>query len=307
MRAIAACVLLVASVLVASADDKVLVLKAEGRADKVVRTKVEGAVVKLAAKTGATLGDVTFGDAAVMVGCKPDEDKCKDEVLGMLAVEEIIAITTTPKPGGIEVSVRRISKGGVTKSAAVIVTAARADQLEAIEPLFAPPAPPPPAVVTPTPLNAVNDPYLTPPTETTPPPSEPLPPPVTSASTVVTPPIEERRDEERPRGGRRLAMFGMAGGAAMVIVGVVFWASASNVEDTIAGAPKKTRADLEHVKDLEAEGDAYATTGNVLTVGGIILGGVSTYFFLKSGKRAQRIGITPTTGNGAALTWGGSL
>ena len=47
---------------VAGAEDKVLVLRAEGRADKKLRTKIEGAVLKLAQSTGepTTAGDVTL-------------------------------------------------------------------------------------------------------------------------------------------------------------------------------------------------------------------------------------------------------
>ena len=320
-RFLIACVVLFASISAASADEKVLVLRAEGRADKKVRTKVEGAVLKLAKAGGeaTTAGDVTYGDAATMVGCKPDEDKCKDEVLGMLAVDEIVTITTTPKPGGIEVMVRRIGKGGVTKTASAMVTPEKAEELEAISPLFgkdgpASPLPPPIVSTTTQPPPPIHDPIREPvqPPVTPPPATTTAPPPTVAAATTpsaVPAPVDEPRDD-RPRGNRRLAMVGMAGGGAMLLVGFVFWASASGIEDEIRDAPKRTRADLQHVKDLEAEGDAYATTGNVLAIGGLILGGVSTYYFIKSGKRSSHTAsVSPILGNGTgiAITWGGSL
>lgn len=302
MRLFAACIVLMATAHAASADDQVLVLRADGRADKVVRTKVEAAVLKLALANGAaTAGDVTYVDAAMMVGCKPDEESCTEQVLDMLAVSEIVTISTTPKPGGIEVAVRRIRKGGTTKNAAAMITADKADQLEAITPVFAKDAPPPP-------IPAIS---TTPPVQ----PSEPLqpaaPPPEPAPLVVQSPvmPIDEPSDG-RPRGSRRLAAIGMIGGGAMVVVGVVFWASASNIEDEITGAPKRTRADLEYVRELEAQGDAYATTGNVLAIGGVILGGVSTYFFFRGGKRRSHTAqVTPILGHGTgmAITWGGSL
>jgi len=316
-RFLIACIVLFASVRDASADDKVLVLRAEGRADKKVRMKVEGAVLKLAKTTGeaTTAGDVTYGDAATMVGCKPDEDKCKDEVLGMLAVDEIVTITTTPKPGGIEVMVSRIGKGGTTKTASTLVTPDKAEELAAISPLFgtagpASPLPPPVVSTTTQPPPPVREPIREP---VTPPPATTTtaPPPTVAEPTpaAMPAPVDEPRDD-RPRGNRRLAMFGMAGGGAMVLVGMVFWASASGIEDEIRDAPKRTRADLQHVKDLEAEGDAYATTGNVLAIGGLILGGVSTYYFIKSGRRSSHTAsVSPILGNGTgiAITWGGSL
>jgi hypothetical protein len=305
MRLAAACIVLIATAHVASAE-QILVLRADGRADKAVRLKVEAAVLKLATQTGsATAGDVTYVDAAMMVGCKPDEDSCKDQVLDMLAVEEIVTISTTPKPGGIEVAVRRVRKGATTKSVAVMITPDKADQLDALDPMFVKEAPPP--STTPPPLV---------PAVSTQPPTEPLQPAPAQEPTpsVVVQPLPavtpEEPDDGRPHGTRRLAAFGMIGGGAMVVVGVVFWASASNIEDEITAAPKRTRADIEHVRDLEAQGDTYATAGNVLAVGGLILGGVSTYFFLKSGKRKSHTAqVTPILGHGTgmAITWGGSL
>jgi hypothetical protein len=249
------------------------------------------------ASPATTAGDVTFSDAAAMVGCKPEEDKCKVEVLGMLSVDEIVTIATTRKPGGIEVAVRRISKGGATKTGNAVVAAEKADQLDALAPLFSPP-PPPPVAVTPPPAPVAPAPVIA--------------PPVAVAEQPITAPVGpvDQPEDDRPRGSRRLATFGMVGGGVLVLVGVVFWASASNIEDEIADARKETRKDLEHVQDLEAEGDAYATTGNVLAISGLVLGGISTYYFLKSGKRPSRSArVTPILGNGSgiAITWGGSL
>lgn len=323
-RGLLAAVVLLASVGGAVADDKILVLRAEGRADKQVRAKVEAAVLELAKSTGGstTPGDVTFGDAATMVGCSPDEDACKVEVLGMLAVDEIVTIATARKPGGIEVTVRRIGSGGATRTATALVAPDRADRLDAIAPLFGgraagPPSPLPPPVtpaVTTAPAPAPGEPTPSP----APPPAPPItsepaptaPAPTTVADAAMLPPPADEPRNDRPRGNRRLAMFGMAGGGVMLVVGIVFWASAKNIESEIADAPTRTREQLEHVQDLEAEGDAYATTGNVLAVGGLILGGVSTYYFLKSGKRSSRTAsVAPILGHGTgiAITWGGSL
>ena len=311
-----ACALL-AGVAHAEIGDRVLVLRAEGRVDKKVRAKVEAAVLKLASSAGAaTPGDVTLSDAATMVGCKPDEDKCKDEVLGMLSVDELVAITATPKPGGIEVHVRRIEKGGVTKSATTIVTIDTAHQLDAIAPMFAHEPATTPLARTPAPSSSTSAPAITNPPSgtgdsTAAAPSSPST--VADASTTLGAdpgPIDEPRDG-RPSGRRRLTMFGMAGGGALVLVGIVFWASASSIEDEIAGSPMRTREDLEHIKDLEDEGDGYAAVGNVLVVSGLVVGGVSAYYFWKTGKQPARtarvVPLYGSGGTGLAITWGGSL
>lgn len=333
MKRIAIACLVVLLAGVASADgEKILVLRAEGRADKNVRTRIEAAVLKLAQSGGqaTTAGDVTFGDAAMMVGCKPDDETCKIEVVGMLAVDEIVTITATPKPGGIEVAVRRIGKAGATRNAATLVSPDKADQLDAIAPLFGaatrtppPPRLPPPAGVTPTPTatrpvdpvmpRASTAPTPTPATSTIEPaPVEPIQ--AAPATTATAAPLAEPGPIDAPDDRsttRRLSMYGLAGGGVLLIAGVIFWASAASIESDIADAPKETRAQLEHVRDLEDEGDGYATTGNVLVVGGLILGGVSTYYFWKSGKRApaRSARVVPLVGNGTgiAVTWGGTL
>jgi hypothetical protein len=46
----------------------------------------------------------------------------------------------------------------------------------------------------------------------------------------------------------------------------------------------------------------------VLAISGLIVGGVSTYFFIRSGRRPSRsASIVPTSNGGAMITWGGSL
>lgn len=306
-------------------DPKVLVLRAEGRADKKARAKIEAGVLKLAKTTteSTTAGDITYGDAAAMVGCKPDEDKCKDEVLGMLAVDEIVTIAANPKPGGIDVAVRRITKGGATRSGNALVTPEQADQLDAIASLFSkagPASPFPPPITTPPPLvntTTTPPPATTTTTTTTPPTTDPnatIPPPsrvadmtpMSSNGTTVPTGPSDQRDDETPRKSR-LPMIGMIGGGAMLLGGVIFWASAAGIEEDIKNAPKRTKDDLRHVQDLEAQGDAYATAGNVLTVAGLVLGGVSTYFFIRGRKQSSRTARITPVGGGAVITWGGSL
>ncbi|MBA3393741.1 MAG: hypothetical protein H0T89_13925 [Deltaproteobacteria bacterium] len=292
--------------------EKVLVLRSEGRVDGKARGKIEAAVLKLAkTSSAATRGDITYAEAAAAVGCKPEQAACKDEVLGMLAVDEIVTITADPKPGGVEVLVRRIGKGGVTRTAMTVVAVDKPDQLDAIGPLFGkeptptttPETPPAPAI---TKVEPRPEPAPPEPAPTLPPPAavqEPTP------SVVITPPTSEPRDDSS-HPNSRLHKLGMIGGGTLFVVGLVFWGSAASVEGDIDTAPRETKEQLLRLQELEQEADDYAAVGNLLVLTGVVVGGVSTYFFLKGRKRSSSTArITPTVmgdGAGIAVTFGGS-
>ncbi|MDQ3370239.1 MAG: hypothetical protein M3680_32885 [Myxococcota bacterium] len=307
---------LVMTVLTARAQADVLVLRAEGRADKQAHAKIEASVLALAKATGTptTRGDITFSDAAAAVGCSPDAPTCSDEVLGMLAVDEVVTISTTPRPGGLEVHVRRVAKGGVTRTATMLVPPDQTDRLDGIAPLFggtpaaagvAPgqPAPrPAPAISTAPPTLPETPSSAVPPATTI---EEPTP------SVVSTAAASGPLDERPPGGNRRLQLMGMAGGGTLLLLGLIFWGSAASVADEAESAPNRTRVDLENLQDLEQKGDDYASTGNVLALTGAILGGISTYYFVKGNRarRAHAARITPAVlgdGAGIAITFGGA-
>jgi len=318
MRALATLVAVLALAPRAEADT--LVMRSEGRADKQARAKIEAAVLKLVKASGtASAGDITYGEAAVTAGCNAADTACKDEVLDLLAVDEVVAITADPKPGGIEVTVRRINKTGAPRTASAVVQPGQPDQLDAIAPLFG--AAPPPAAVTPTPTPAATTPTPTPmPVEpaitTAPPPPEPqpAPPPVTSvrepAPSVVDTQPPAGPVDERPGSGR-LPKIGMVAGGTITLVGLVFWASASSKANEIDGRPNRTRDDLEKIMALEDQADSLAATGNLLVLTGLVVGGVSTYYYLK-GRRARSATsarLAPAVfgdGAGIAVTIGGS-
>src|SRR5215470_7469937 len=142
-RQLAAAGLALALPRVAAAEPhKLLVLQSEGRADRATRAKIDSAITRL----------------ATAVGCsKPDAASCKDDVLGMLSVDEIVITRVTPKPGGLEIAVQRVSKGGASRDATMLLpTGAPPDKLDGLAPLFGDqPAPatagPPPAPAGPPP------------------------------------------------------------------------------------------------------------------------------------------------------------
>jgi hypothetical protein len=232
----------------AAAQPKLQVLQADGPADAKVRATIDAGILALARTGGAQVipGDITFTDAAAAVGCNADDVACKDEVLGMLAVDEIVVTTVSPKPGGFEIAARRIGRGGAAREAISFVAHDRLDKLETIAPLFAPAPPPRPAPATspagsrpappPAPAAATTSPR--PPTELAP--SPPIAPP--GATEPLASPIETRPSvpppgstADRPR-RRRLPLLGMAGGGTMLLVGVLFWTSAAGGNGSRRGA-----------------------------------------------------------------------
>jgi hypothetical protein len=308
---------------------KVLVLQSEGRADAGLRARINTAIIRLAAAADlqASAGQVTFSDAATAVGCKPDAPGCKDEVLAMLSVDEIVVTTVTPRPGGVEITVRRIGKGGASREATMVLAAgSSADKLDGIAPLFSDRAAAPAG-------SAPGAPALSsgPPTGTEPPAGPAVLPgpgdaPVdhaaaspadrpgteagTKASTDASTEANTEASTQPSATHHRLELAGMAGGATLVAAGLLCWAAASGTQGDIDSAPTRTAQDLSHLRDLESRGDTYATVGNVLFIGGVVVAGVATYFYVRDRRAASSTSarLVPTVfdhGVGVALTFGG--
>ncbi|HSR95924.1 MAG TPA: hypothetical protein VLM79_02585 [Kofleriaceae bacterium] len=320
----------------AAESHKLMVLQSEGRVDGATRAKIDAAVLRLAlvGEPQATPGDLNFTDAATAVGCKPEAPTCKDEVLGMLGVDEIVITTVAPRPGGVEVSVRRVAKGGATREAtAVLATGAPPDKLDALAPVFSDAAAPSPAApssgaparvapatpspATPSPSAPVPTPEITaerPAEHSSDAPLIPAPTDVKPAapSPVVTPAADRgTQTTDTDPGRRRLELIGMAGGGGMLVLSFVLWGAASGVQSDIDKAPATTSEDIQHLRDLESKGDTYATLGNVFAVTGVIVGGVSTYLFIRDRRAASSATarLSPTLldhGAGVVLTIGGT-
>jgi len=296
-----ACLLLVATTQTAFAD-KVLIMKAEGGADAKIRTRVDTTISKLAAAgTDATSpGEITYTEAAAMVGCAPEEASCRDEVIGMLAVDEIVIVTVTPKSGGFDVQVRRAGKAGAAREASTLAATEQLDRLDAIAPLFgAQPLP-----------GAATDPTSTNPTEGLPDVGQ-VGPGATLEPTPVPMPMVDR-GPQNPHPNRRLHIAGMVTGGVILTLGFISWASAAGVADEIKAYPLNTLEDINAVKALEEEGDGLAGFGNFCFVAGLALGGVSTYFYLRGRSRSRR--AVPTTAiapiitpDSIGLSFGGTL
>jgi hypothetical protein len=305
--------LLVVTMSTAYADPrKILVLQSEGRADAAMRAKVDASILKLAktvAGADVSSGDTTLSDASAAVGCKPEASPCRDEILGMLSVDELVWATLTPKPGGTEIEVHRASKGGgMAEAKMLLVAGGSADRLDGVAPLFggkpAEPATTPPEAVT-TPPTTLLEPASSLDTR----PADPAAAPTDPAAQPL--PAPGQPSDTPNRGRQRLQLAGMIGGGALVLIGFMCWGSAADIQSQVDEAPTQTKSQIDDLRDLESRGDAYAAWGNVFFLGGAVLGGISTYFFIKD-RRAHRHAtsarITPTVfdhGAGLALTFGG--
>jgi hypothetical protein len=336
---IASVVLSALSGIAVAGPSKVLVLQSEGRADAKTRQKIDASLVKLARTGGDQIspGEITYSDAAAMVGCKPDEASCKDEVIGTLAVDEIVITTVNPKPGGLEIAVRRIGKGGATREASLVVAPDAVDKLDAFGPVFGlktqGPTPPGPVVGPTAPTNPSEPPkgpmigpkppeptHDTPPDltpkqpDTTEPPKQPADKTTATADTTVKPLDQPAgNDDRQPRDRRKLYIGGMGAGGGMLLIGLILWGSASGVENDIDNFRVTDQRSLQELRDLEDKGDSYATWGNVFTLGGLVVGGVSTYLYLKDRKArktaASSAHLAPAIfdhGGGLTLTFGGA-
>lgn len=285
----------IAAVVVAAAQPawaesrKLLVMQSEGRADAATRARIDAAIVKLAraGEPQTAAGELTFSDAATAVGCKPESAGCKDEVLGMLSVDELVITRVAPKPGGLEITVQRVARGGASREASMLLPSGTpADKLDGIAPLFTD-EPAPPATA--------PEPVVAPPRTLQQPPSP----------SVIT--TDQRADQRTTQ--HRLQLAGMASGGGLLVLGFFLWGAARGVQTDIDSAPTMTADDLARLRELEDKGDNYATLGNLCVVSGIVLAGLGTYFYIKDRpRRASAVArITPVVfdrGGGLVLTLG---
>lgn len=103
-------------------------------------------------------------------------------------------------------------------------------------------------------------------------------------------------------------------GVVLLGVGAVFAGKASGLEDDVAAAPRATVADLEHLRDLEDEGEQATTISNALLLGGGIAALAGAGLILWQGftpsaeERGRALTLSPAPlPGGAGLVLGGVL
>ena len=327
MKRVLSSLLVLALVAPVAADPRtVQVLKTQGKIDAATRAKIDAAILDHAkTDASASAGDITFAEAAAALGCKPEATACRDEVREMLAVDEVVYATATKKPGGIDVTVYRITKGGTAREMQTTVASGQpVDKLDGVAPLFgaAQPAPAPPPAPPPDPAPAPVKPAVT---AAPRPAREPAkkdievgvleasaPEPTEPAAASPSPTPGQPMVDAPVHPHRRLQLAGMVAGGAMVFVGFLSWGQALDLQGQIDDAPTSTSADLVALRDLEKRADGAAGLGNALFLGGAVLGGISTYYYVKGRRRARAQAmatrITPAVfADGAGIAIGGSL
>lgn len=319
-RALIALVL-ASSTIASAAPQHVMVLRAEGTADASSRTTVETHVLRLAKHLDGKIeaGDITLADAAAAAGCNVAEASCKDEILVILGVDELVATTVTSSSGGLTVTVRRLQKGTAPRAAASTLprgTAPDAKLDRDIGPLFGAGLSTGPLVdagsrTTPAasqqvrtepsrPVGPVEEPF---PGTTPGEPSDPV------ATTATAQPIGNA-PVDAPAPNRKWQKIGIGVGSGLVLLSFIMWTQASSKQEAIDSAPTNTPADFIRLRELERDADGLAGTGNLFFIAGVVLGGVSGYYYWKKGRaaRAQTARVTPTVfpnGAGVVLTFGG--
>ncbi|MGE0872835.1 MAG: hypothetical protein AB7P03_30045 [Kofleriaceae bacterium] len=290
---------------------RTIVMRSEGSADAGMRASIDGALVTLArAETsGATLGDISYSDATVAVGCDPAKASCQSEVLAFLSVDELVYATATANATAVEIVVRRITAAGSRDARMTLAAGQPVGGLDAIAPLFGARTPSLAPAAEPARPVAPALPEMSPPPAAS---SLPSPSPATELEPVEPePPVG--RDEPLPAEDttrRRLELSGMIGGGVMVLAGSLMWIKASGIQGEINDAPNNTPAQVEHLLDLERRGDRYALWGNVMVIGGLVLGGVSAVYYWKDrrdGRATTALRVQPVAfdqGIGIALSGG---
>ena len=134
---------------------------------------------------------------------------------------------------------------------------------------------------------------------------EPAPEPaVTAAPAQVVEPVAI----DRPAGSRRtLYLGGLVAGGVLVAGGTILWIQASRVNSELGDAPNRTSADVQRLRELEADGDRYALWGNVTVIAGVAVAGASGFLLWRDRRRGTAVGIGPALvpgGAGVALTFG---
>lgn len=225
----------------------------------------------------------TRADIAAMTGCSTDDDACLQTIAEAMGVTEVLLGSLEANPrGGLTVSITYYVVGGEARRDRIELSASEAGPatLE-LEPratafLAGEPAAPEPR------------PDLTPRMKT------PDPPPPAAF-----------------RFGRvRTSSYVIAGsGAALVGLGVIFYAIASGKQDEVNEHPTDTLADLRALEDLESSGKTFTTLGNVgAIVGGLAAATGLSLIAIQGSRKERGPTVTPMPmqgGAGLTLTlWG---
>lgn len=268
-----------------------LVFPVEGT-DATTATRLTRALLAAADRDTPRLADTPLGEAAALLECTASERACLDSIAQATETSALLAATVKPDGGKLaaHLTCHRRGEAPRTRDLELPVDAEAAATLlerEARALLHGDAASvraaPPPAPLAPNPR--------------------------------VEAAVGARSDQ--PGGfslGRvRPWAWAVAGtGVVLVGVGTAFALKASGLKDDVEAAPRDTVMDLEHLKDLEDQGESATSISNALLIGGGVglLGGAALVLWQGSRPTAEERGgsltLVPVRG-GAGLVLSGEL
>jgi hypothetical protein len=269
-------------------ESRVMVIPVSGDAPKGLGAVVDD--VELALADGArsltpnvSLATASLADTAVIVGCEPTEASCLDAIAAALNVDQLLIAEVTSVGLDARVDVTAVTRDSEpVRREFVIHKASRAGDVHAVE------------VAVPVMLEAgetrkaeaAAKAHSDREVDRTTKPADPIPEP-------------ERARPSRSHG----PLFAMGGGAALMVVGGVFWTLAANQQEVIDSSPTATTDDLERLASLEASARVRASVGNVMVIGGAVVAAVGLTWFVVDRRRGHgesEVQVAPTVVPGGA-------
>jgi hypothetical protein len=279
----------IAAMTAASARADTLVFPIEG-ADRAAASRLTRALLAAADSETPRLADTPLGEAASLLECTASERACLDSIAQATETAALLAATVKPAGGSLAAHITYHRRGAEPQTRDVelpLDTEAAAPILEREARAL---------------IHGAS------------PAAEPAP---VAAPLTPNPREEVVATSEQPSGfsfGRVRPWAWAVAGAGVVLVGVgaVFAVKASGLESDVEAAPRNTVMDLEHLKDLEDQGDSATSISNVLLIGGSValVGGAALIVWQgispSAEERGRSLAIAPVRG-GAALVLSGEL
>lgn len=273
-----------------------LVFPVEG-ADSTTGTRLTRALLA-GADDKPRLADAPLSEAASLLECNAAERACLDSMAQAMEASALLAASVRPAGSGLSARITYHRRGQEPATRDVELPSdpeAAAPVLERqVRALIRGEAPAEAAAPPPAEAAAAAEPRV-------------------DAAITTTAPADE------PSGFRlgrvRPWTWGIAGGGLVLIgVGAVFAARASGLESDVEEAPRSTVADLEHLRDLEDQGDSATTASNLLLIGGGVALAAGVGLIVWQGRtptaaeRARAVTVAPAAlRDGAGLVVSGEL
>lgn len=259
-------------------------------ADATTATRLTRALLAAADRDTPRLADTPLGEAASLLECTASERACLDSIAQATETGALLAATIKPSGGALAVHVVYHRRGETPRTRDLELPV----DPEAAAPLLerearalihggGAPAAPAPAPLAPHPREEA------------------------AVAAGAGEPAAFSFGRVRPWA------WAVAGtGLVLVGVGTAFAMKASGLKDDVEAAPRDTVMDLEHLKNLEDQGESATSISNALLIGGgiTLLGGAALIVWQGSRPTAEERGrsltLVPVRG-GAGLVFSGDL